>query len=182
VFPSNAALTATANMIGMFQNCNSLQSVTLPAVNSPNMTILTNFINVTPSLTGITNTDFLGNTGTTTTNYVNGTTMGVSSNVLSLDFRCKFSKLDLNGTDTGIGRNKLNSLRLRNSGSGQYGGTSPHINVSFTSLGQAALVQLFNDLPTITAKTINITSATGAAALTAGERAIATGKGWTIVG
>jgi len=49
-------------------------------------------------------------------------------------------------------------------------------------LGQAALVQVFNDLPTITAKTINITGASGAAALTAPERAIATGKGWTITG
>ena len=77
---------------------------------------------------------------------------------------------------------KLNSLRLRNNGTGQYAGTSPQINISYTSLGQAALVQVFNDLPTVTSKTINITGASGAAALTAPERAIATGKGWTITG
>jgi hypothetical protein len=182
VFPTNASMSSLSTVATMFSNCYSLTSITLPPVSSNAVTIATSMFSNTPSLTGITNIEFFGNSGSTTTNYVNGTTMGVSSNVLSLDFRCKFSKLDLNGTDTGVGRNKLNSLRLRNSGAGQYGGTSPHINVSFTSLGQAALVQLFNDLPTITAKTINITSATGAAALTAGERAIATGKGWTIVG
>ena len=49
-------------------------------------------------------------------------------------------------------------------------------------LGQAALVQVFNDLPTLVGKTINITANPGAALLTAGERAIATGKGWTIIG
>ena len=182
VFPSNAPLTATTNMLGMFQNCNSLQSVTLPASNSPNVVSITNFLSNTPSLTAVTNTDFIGNTGTTTTNYVNGTTLGDSSGIFSLDFRCKFSKLDLNGTNTTTNKNRLNSLRLRNNGAGQYAGTSPQINISFTDLGQAALVQVFNDLPTLTSRTINITSATGAAALTAGERAIATGKGWTIVG
>jgi hypothetical protein len=90
--------------------------------------------------------------------------------------------LELQGTGTGTDLSDLNSLRLRNNGSGQYGGSSPQINISFTNLSQAALVQVFNDLPTVTSKTINITSATGAASLTAGERAIATGKGWTITG
>ncbi len=77
---------------------------------------------------------------------------------------------------------KLTSLRLRNSGSGQYAGSSPQIDIRYNSLGQAALVQVFNDLPTIVSKTINITDNPGAALLTAPERAIATGKGWTIVG
>jgi len=76
----------------------------------------------------------------------------------------------------------LTSLRLRNNGAGQYGGTSPQIDIRFNKLGQAALVQVFNDLPTITAKTIDITGCSGASSLTAGERAIATGKGWTITG
>jgi hypothetical protein len=98
----------------------------------------------------------------------------------TLDFYTKFSKLGLEGLSTI--KAKLNSLRLRNNGSGQYGGASPQINISYTKLSQAALVQVFNDLPTVTSKTINITGATGAAALTAPERAIATGKGWTITG
>ena len=52
-------------------------------------------------------------------------------------------------------------------------------------MSQANLVQLFNDMAaqgSVTAKTINITQATGAAALTAGERAIITSIGWTIIG
>jgi hypothetical protein len=182
VFPSNAPLTAVTNFQGMFNGCVSLQSVTLPASTSGNLITLVNFLTNTPSLTGITNTDFLGNPNTATTTIVNGTTLGDTSGIFSLDFRCKFSKLDLNGTNTTTNKNRLNSLRLRNTGTGQYTGVSPQINLSFTDLGQAALVQVFNDLPTVTARTINITSATGAAALTAGERAIATGKGWTIVG
>ena len=182
VFPNNASMTLISNFTSLFNTCYSLQSVTLPPVRSNSLNNATNMFAATPSLTGITNIEYIGNSGSTTTTYVNGTTMGSTSGVLSLDFYCKFSKLELNGTNTTTGFNALNSLRLRNSGSGQYGGTSPQINISFTDLGQAALVQVFNDLPTITAKTINITDATGAAALTAGERAIATGKGWTIVG
>lgn len=51
-----------------------------------------------------------------------------------------------------------------------------------TALTQAQLVALFNGLPTVTGtQTLNITGATGQAALTAGEKAIATGKGWTLV-
>jgi hypothetical protein len=182
VFPNNASMTLISNFTSLFNTCYSLQSVTLPPVRSNSLNNATNMFAATPSLTGITNIEYIGNSGSTTTTYVNGTTMGSTSGVLSLDFYCKFSKLELNGTGTGTGMNGLNTLRLRNSGSGQYGGTSPQINISNTDLSQAALVQVFNDLPTITAKTINITNATGAAALTAGERAIATGKGWTIVG
>ena len=75
----------------------------------------------------------------------------------------------------------LQSLRLTQGGS-TYTSTSPQINCSYMQLGQAALVQVFNDLPTLVGKTINITANPGAALLTAGERAIATGKGWTIIG
>lgn len=49
-------------------------------------------------------------------------------------------------------------------------------------MGQAALVTLFGDLPTLSGKQIVITGCTGAALLTAPERAIATGKGWNIIG
>jgi hypothetical protein len=76
-------------------------------------------------------------------------------------------------------QSKLSSLRLRNNGTGQYGGASPQINISYTSLNAAALDQVFTDLPTVTSKTINITGASGAAGC---NRAIATGKGWTVTG
>jgi hypothetical protein len=52
-------------------------------------------------------------------------------------------------------------------------------------MSTAQLVQLFNDMAAqgnVVSKTINITSATGAAGLTAADRLIVTSKGWTITG
>lgn len=50
-------------------------------------------------------------------------------------------------------------------------------------LSRTELVNIFNNLGTaVGAQTITITGNYGASSLTAGERAIATGKGWTIVG
>ena len=52
-------------------------------------------------------------------------------------------------------------------------------------MSTAQIVQLFNDMAAqgnVVTKTINITSATGAAALTAADRLIVTSKGWTITG
>jgi hypothetical protein len=161
----------------------NIEQVTLPPIQMSGISSLNVAFYQNNCLTGITNTQYIGNDNTTNSTYVDGSqAFQESRELLSLDFYCKFSKLECQGTGTGRNLAKLNSLRLRNTGSGQYGGSSPQINISFTNLSQAALVQVFNDLPTVTSKTINITSATGAAALTAGERAIATGKGWTIVG
>ena len=164
-----------------FLNCWLLKSVTLPTTQSTTLTTLSSAFNTCYALTGITNQQYLGNTSTGSTIYVDGTTITTGAyELLSLDLYTKFSKFDASGAVSIIA--KLNSLRLRNNGAGQYAGTSPQINISYTDLGQAALVQVFNDLPTVTSKTINITGATGAAALTAPVRAIATGKGWTITG
>ena len=174
--------TTTGNIttfLNFANGTNSLNELNLPSTQSTNLTTIAGMFQNTFNLTGATNTDKLGNPSTAATIYVNGDTNSLT-NVPSLDFTCKFSKLTLNGdvaTPT-----KLASLRLRNNGSGQYAGTSPQINISYTSMGQAALVQIFTDLPTITSKTINITGCPGASLLTPAERAIATGKGWTITG
>jgi hypothetical protein len=46
---------------------------------------------------------------------------------------------------------------------------------------RANLVELFNGLPTVTtSNTLTITGTAGNATVTTGERAIATGKGWTL--
>ena len=59
--------------------------------------------------------------------------------------------------------------------------TAPQINVSYTGMDRNALVQLFNDLPSVSAgQIISIVGATGAGDLTAEDEAIATNKGWTI--
>lgn len=167
------------NITSIFQVCGNLTEVVFPTTlgvittaqnvftNSRNIRSLTNGYSIGTSNVGAgcSFNQFMGTgnfnpvTGFTTNSYI--------------------SKFTFNGD----ANNQLNlqSLRLTQAGS-TYTGTSPHINISFTQLGQAALVQVFNDLPTLTSKTINITSAAGAASLTAGERAIATGKGWTIIG
>lgn len=59
--------------------------------------------------------------------------------------------------------------------------TAPQIDVSYTGLDRAALVNLFNSLPTVSASQVcTITGATGASDLTASDIAIVTGKGWTL--
>jgi hypothetical protein len=163
-----------------FNACYSLRSIDFPNTQLTTLSTISSMGVNTLTLSGITNLDKLGNTSTSSVIYVDGTNAFNQSTIPTLDFYTKFSKLAVNGI--AAAPNLLSSIRLRNNGAGQYAGTSPQIDVSYTSLGQAALVQLFNDLPTITAKTINITGASGAASLTAGERAIATGKGWTITG
>ena len=67
------------------------------------------------------------------------------------------------------------------SSSAPFDGNSPQINVSYTGLDRAALVALFNSLPTVTnSQVCNVTGCTGAADLTESDLAIATGKGWTV--
>ena len=63
--------------------------------------------------------------------------------------------------------------------------TGLRFGISFLNakLGRQALVDIFNGLGTaVGAQTITITGNYGASSLTNGERLIATGKGWTIVG
>ena len=65
--------------------------------------------------------------------------------------------------------------------SAPFSGASPQIDLTGCGLDEAALVTLFNSLPTVSGKTLTITQCVGTAALTTGEKAIATGKGWTLV-
>lgn len=58
---------------------------------------------------------------------------------------------------------------------------SPQLDVSYTGMDKAALVCLFNSLPTVTnSQVCNITGAYGASALTSTDIAIAQNKGWTV--
>lgn len=55
------------------------------------------------------------------------------------------------------------------------------VSLSSCSLGHTAIVKLFNSLPTITsAKALNLTGNPGVSELTDAEKAIATGKNWTL--
>jgi hypothetical protein len=175
----NASLNSYINLANV---CISLETLTLPTTQTTAVTTIANMVQNCFSLKTINNIQFIGNTSTGATVYIDGTNFSTGSYQFTgnADFYCKFSKLTMNGTASI--QSLLSSLRLRNNGSGQYGGSSPQIDISYTSLSQVALIQVFTDLPTITSKTINITGASGAASLTPANRAIATGKGWTITG
>jgi len=180
---SNATNTTYASC---FTQCFSLESITFPTTQSLAVNTIAQMLNQAYNISGMTNTQFLGNNSTAAgnTTYVDGTSFFVNGGFRftgSLSFSCKFSKLMISSPNVVI-KNGITGLRLLNNGAGQYGGTAPQIDIRNTNLGQAALVQVFTDLPTITAKQIDITGATGAAALTPAERAIATGKGCTIIG
>lgn len=76
----------------------------------------------------------------------------------------------------------LKSLRVSNEAPFDYT-TAPQIQVDYTDMNRDALVQLFNDLPTVNAgQIISITGATGSEDLTEEEVEIAENKGWTITG
>jgi hypothetical protein len=203
-------MPALANMFSMFYNCTSLTNVVLPNTvsnTSPNWSRIFNqcvslktvtlpgsiqytnvfgpdglFLNC-GNLTTINNLDKMGSlTGTSTANiqirewnYIGAT---------SLTFPMRLSELKVNNTAAGK-LSKLTSLRLTNTGTSQWNGFSPHINISYTGLPTAAIVQVFNDLAaqgTVSGKVINITGAAGTAGLTAGDRNIITSIGWTITG
>lgn len=127
-----------------------------------------------------------GDNSTGSTTYLDASAMfNNAKQVSGLTFSCKFSKLVCNGTNTTSDQSRLSSLRLTNVGSGQWGGSSPQIDISYTQMSTAALNLLFADMAAqgaVTSKTINITSATGAAGLSAGDRLVITSLGWTITG
>jgi hypothetical protein len=167
---------ATTTYASAFQYCMSLKTLTLPTTQQTALTTFASAFQYCGALTTINNLDKLGSL--TATPLVTGDLNTFMNLETALSFNNPFSKLTLNG-QSATNFNLLNSLRLLNTGAGQWTGTTPHINVSFCDLGIAALNQLFTDLTTITSKTINITGCTGAAGCT---RSIATAKGWTVTG
>lgn len=182
----SSSLTTFANA---FLNCYSIRSITLP---STQMTAVNagggnNIFQNCYSLTGITNVDKIGTTSTTTGATTQYTNVLVNTYELnqSLSFSNTMSIFQANGTSTRS--TKLSGLRFLNTrGSGfQWGGASPQIDISYTSLSTAALNTLFADIAAqgnVTSKTINITGASGAAGLTAADRLVLTSRGWTITG
>jgi hypothetical protein len=168
-----------------FQNCYNLKNVILPPVQTTSCSNISLMFQNCYSLKSVTNIDKIGNTSTVGT-IVNGTTFSTGGGNItgSVSLSPRLSKLEMQGVDATNMAN-LTGLRLLNTGTGQWTGSSPQINISNTSLSTAALNTLFADMAaqgSVTAKTINITGATGAAGLTAGDRLVITSIGWTITG
>jgi hypothetical protein len=196
--------TASFTAISLFNNCRSLMNITLPTTwancnNSSNMfngnQQLTNaYLPVTASNVNITSQNMFGGCysikNITNTSAIGSPVSGSNLTTIlaaaggyltgSLSFNARLDSIGVNGSSA-TQFNNVTGVRLTNTGSA-FGGTSPQVNVSYTNMDTGSLVNLFNDLTTVTGKTINITGATGAAGLTAGQRLIATNKGWTITG
>jgi hypothetical protein len=178
----NVVSTSTTAFDSCFNGCTNLQSVTFPGANQLSLvnTISTVF-NGCSNLTTITNFNKIGSLSTTP--LINAASI-TQNRLTSISFVGPLSILNLNGT-TSTQRVDVQSVRLLNTSSGQWTGTSPQINVSQTNMSTAQLVQLFNDIAAqgnVVSKTINITTAVGTAGLTASDRLIVTSKGWTITG
>jgi hypothetical protein len=171
------SMTSLTNSVGMFRRCPTIDNITLPIMSG-----VTNASEMFDSCFGLRNVTGLSTIGRTSTSAVNMGGNFLNNNELYTGgtIGAYLSVVVAKGTSATI-RNGITTFRLSNATS-PFTGSSPQVDVSWTSLSTAALVDLFNDLPTLVSKTINITSATGAAGLTAGDRAIATGKGWTITG
>jgi hypothetical protein len=172
-----ATVNVTNSFLNLFSGCSALRTVTLPTTQTTGLTTISSMFNNCFSLTTINNTANLGNNSTGSTTYILGSGNDGMDSLTTLSFNTKFSSINISGT--AAIPTALTSFRLLNNGSGQYAGISPQINVSNTSLGTAALDQLFTDLPTVTSRTINITGTPGAATCT---RSIATAKGWSVTG
>jgi hypothetical protein len=202
--PTTVNTNGISNMTSCFQGCGSLTSITLPTLGT-GLNNLTNAFYETWSLKTLTFSGTLSNNNITATNMltrsgvntlsisaftnaslINATTFGnFSPFCATYSFAARFSKLDISGT-VGNPNTFVRTLRLPAVAlTGQWSGTSPHINISYTGITYTNLVDLFNDMAAqgnIVGKTINITGAAGAASLTAGDRLIITSKGWTITG
>lgn len=180
----SSSLTTYAQLC---DTCSSLVTLTLPTTQTSLLTSAQNMFNACGNLTTINNLGKLGSlTSTPLVLLSNNINPGVGTNLLTgLNFNCPISQFSFNGSSTTQNFNKLSSIRLFNTSAGQWTGSSPQINISFCDINTAKLNQLFADIAAqgnVTSKTINITSCTGAAGLTAADRLVITSKGWTITG
>lgn len=181
VMPSTVS-ASTTTFDSAFRLCTNLTTLTLPTTQMSALTTAASFINNVGSLSTISNTSKLGSL--TATPLVSFATNTLANGITALSFSCPMSVLTINGASA-TNFNKLASLRLLNTNTGQWTGTSPQINISYCDMSTAALNTLFADIAaqgTVTSKTINITGCTGAAGLSAANRLVITSKGWTITG
>jgi hypothetical protein len=141
----------------MFGYCYSLTSITLPT-SWGNVTNVSNMFLYCYGLKTIINTEYLGTTGATQCDMTD-TFQYCDFLSSELNIASRLTKIGAYGASGYV--MKLTSIRLTNSAS-TFTGTSPQINVSYTSLGKEGLDILFDDIPSgLLSKTINITGVIG---------------------
>ena len=176
---------AVTSFFSCFINCNSLKTCVLPG--SSQLSLVSNIasmFNSCSNLVTLTNFDKIGSLTATPLITGSNLTNNRFTSGSAISFSGPFSTLLLNGISSTIKTN-VQSVRLLNASAGQWTGSAPQINVSYTNMSTAQIVQLFTDMAAqgaVVSKTINITSATGTAGLTLANRQIITNNGWTITG
>ena len=157
---------------GMFCYCKSLSSITIPAAYNDSCNNWSGFINDSSSLRTFNNLEYAGSLTTAST------FLSILYNCGSLDqpivINAKLTKLGISGGANAL--LKVNSIRLTNAAS-DFSGSSPQIDVSYTSMDATALNTLFGDLPTLSGKVITVKGCPGAATC---DTSIATAKGWSV--
>lgn len=156
----------------MFRSNWSLSHVVMPTTRSQTITNYDQFFFDCDNLTQIDNYALIGSTTGQTSLFE--TFRGCLRLEGTYTFDCLLSRFSFYGYNGRMA--KVTGIRLTNPGS-LFGGVSPQIDVSYTSLDATALNTLFGDLPTLSGKTIKITGALGAGTC---NTSIATGKGWTV--
>jgi hypothetical protein len=156
----------TTNISSIFNSCAVLQ--TIPLLNTQNVTNITQSFNACVSLRTIPllNTQSVINFNSVFFNCPSLQeipALNLASTTGATDFASIFA--------TCPSLSKISITGFKNS-----------FSVASCKLSAPALVEIFNNLPTVTSKTITITNNWGASLLTTPEREIATNKGWSIVG
>jgi len=185
--------TASAtNFNGMFIICTSLKTVPLF-----NTALVTNFSSMFFGCTALQSPPLFNTaSGTTFANMFNDCaslqTVPLFNTAAGINFANMFNTcpalkkvaaLNVSAASSAATQSTLFSALVSLS-SAALSGTKFSVNYSNCALSAPALVNIFNGLATVVAssQTITITGNWGASILTAGERAIATGKGWLITG
>jgi surface protein len=181
------------NMSGMFQSCNTLQTV--PLFNTQNVINMSTMFSNAQSLQTVPlfNTEKVTNMRDMFATCRSLKAIPLFNTSLVTDMGAMFTAILVNCVT-------LKSIPALNMSSITVAANQPGFNtlsslskasifpikftVSFANgfLGKEELVEIFNNLITTTGQTITITGNRGASLLTAADRAIATGKGWTISG
>jgi hypothetical protein len=179
--PNTVGAVTTFN--SCFSGCNSLKTCVLPGAAQLSLVNDIGFMfNGCSDLVTLTNFDKIGSL--TATPLISAASFNSNrfKSGSAISFSGPLNLLQLNGTNV---KTDVQNVRLLNTSAGQWTGSTPQINITFTNMSTAQIVQLFTDMAAqgnVVSKTINITGATGAAGLTAANRLIVTSKGWTITG
>lgn len=184
----NLGKATTTN--AMFSNALSL--LTVPALNLSNVTNVGNMFNSCQSLTGLPDFDTrkvtnAPNLFSNCYNLIKAPTLILSGalTLQSIYSNC-FTLTEVPVLDARSVSGLLNSSSMFSTcrSLSKVGTSGLRFSHSYANcrLSRDALVTIFNNLPTITGQTITISSNWGTSSLSAADRSIATGKGWTITG